>query len=188
MAELGLQEFQIQPVAVEGCQGLQEMEVGVGVHQEEGEGEGASQVLQAREEGVGGRQEPQAEEGVGGRQEPQAEEGAGGRQEPQAEEGVGGGREPQAEEGAVGGQEAPPGEGGVGPRGASHPPGRRAPPPPPPPPGGGSPAPAWVRLEPGTRSLQPRSLPRHQPTSSSRSQDAPPTEQRRTVGQASATG
>lgn len=76
MAELGLQELQIQPVAVEGCQGLQEMEVGVGVHQEEGEGEGASQVLQAREEGVGGRQEPQAEEGVGGCREPQAEEEA----------------------------------------------------------------------------------------------------------------
>lgn len=92
MAELGLQELQIQPVAVEGCQGLQEMEVGVGVHQEEGEGEGASQVLQAREEGVGGHQELQAEEGVGGRQ---------GCQEPQAEEGVGGCREPQAEEEAV---------------------------------------------------------------------------------------
>lgn len=79
MAELGLQGLHIQKgeveaypfqVEVEEFQDLQEMEgvEGFQDHQEEGEGEGAFLLLQAREEEVGGCQQPQAKEGVGGYQ------------------------------------------------------------------------------------------------------------------------
>lgn len=88
MAELGLQELQIQKgevesypfqVEVEEFQDLQELEgvEGFQDHQEEVEGEVAFLLLQAREEEVGGYQHSQAKEGVGGYQYSQPKEEVG---------------------------------------------------------------------------------------------------------------